>query len=165
MILEHALLQVRPGDEGAFEAAMAVARPLIAASPGFGGMEVRPAIGQLGLYLLCVQWGSVADHRDGFRQSDRYQQWRALLHHFYEPMPVVSYFGEPLVYELQAQRTFGEPSLVLCYTSKPNPVAPEWIVDPAHGSLMIILAYFSRFSSRLKSASSFATNPWNSSQE
>jgi heme-degrading monooxygenase HmoA len=96
MILEHALLQVRPGDEGAFEAAMAAARSLIAASPGFGGIEVRPAADQPGLYLLLVRWESVADHRDGFRQSDRYQQWRALLHHFYEPMPMVSYFGAPL---------------------------------------------------------------------
>lgn len=96
MILEHALLQVRPGDEGAFEAAMATARPLIAASPGFGGIEVRPSVDQPGQYLLLVQWESVAHHRDGFRQSDRYRQWRALLHHFYEPMPVVSYFGEAL---------------------------------------------------------------------
>jgi heme-degrading monooxygenase HmoA len=94
MILEHALLQVRPGEEGAFEAAMTAAQPLIAASPGFGGIEVRPAVDQPGHYLLLVRWESVADHRDGFRQSDRYQIWRALLHHFYEPMPVVSYFGD-----------------------------------------------------------------------
>ncbi len=96
MILEHALLQVVPGREAAFEAAMAEAKPLIAASPGYNGIEVRPACETPGLYLLTVRWDSIADHRDGFRKSDRYQQWRALLHGFYKPMPTVDYFGDPL---------------------------------------------------------------------
>lgn len=96
MVLEHALLQVRAGQEAAFEAAMAAARPLIAASPGFVSIEVRPAVEQAGRYLLLVQWRSVADHRDGFRLSERYAEWRALLHHFYDPMPEVDYFGGPL---------------------------------------------------------------------
>jgi heme-degrading monooxygenase HmoA len=96
MIIEHALLRVRSGDERAFEAAMAEARPLISASPGFVSIEVRPALEIVGTYLLLVRWQSVADHRDGFRNSDRYQAWRDLLHRFYEPMPDVSYFGDPL---------------------------------------------------------------------
>ncbi|HEX7783879.1 MAG TPA: antibiotic biosynthesis monooxygenase [Sphingobium sp.] len=96
MVLEHALLHVKPGWEAAFEAAMKEAEPLISASPGFRGIEVRPASECAGLYLLLVRWNSIADHRDGFRQSDRYSQWRILLHDFYEPMPDVAYFGEPL---------------------------------------------------------------------
>jgi heme-degrading monooxygenase HmoA len=96
MIIEHALLQVRVGEEAAFEAAMEEARPLIAASPGFLGLEIRPALEAPGLYLLLVRWESVADHCDGFRKSDAYQQWKALLHGFYDSMPTVSYFGDPL---------------------------------------------------------------------
>ena len=96
MIIEHALLQVRTGEEAAFEVAMAQARPLIAASPGFLGIEVRPAVEKPGLYLLLVRWNSIPNHREGFRKSDRYEQWRALLHPFYDPMPSVDYFGDPL---------------------------------------------------------------------
>jgi heme-degrading monooxygenase HmoA len=96
MILEHALLNVRAGEEEAFQAAMAQARPLISASPGFLELEVRPALEATGLFLLLVRWESVADHRDGFRNSDRYQQWKALLHGFYDSMPTVDYFGDPL---------------------------------------------------------------------
>ncbi len=96
MVIEHALLQVRAGEEAAFEAAMAKARPLIAASPGFRSIAVRPSLETAGSYLLLVEWDSVADHRDGFRTSDRYQQWRDLLHHHYAPMPSVEYFGESL---------------------------------------------------------------------
>ena len=96
MILEHALLQVRSGEEAAFEAAMAEAKPLIAASPGFLDITVRPACETPGLYLLIVRWESIAHHREGFRSSDRYREWRALLHPFYDPMPAIDYFGESL---------------------------------------------------------------------
>ena len=93
-VIEHALLPVRLGSEAAFEAAVAEARPLIAASPGFISLEIRRPTGTGQPYLLLAEWRSVEDHRDGFRQSDRYQQWRALLHPFYDPMPAVSYFGD-----------------------------------------------------------------------
>jgi heme-degrading monooxygenase HmoA len=96
MIIEHALLQVRTGEEAAFEAAMVEAKPLIAASPGFLGIEVRRAVEQPGLYLLLVQWESIDAHRDGFRKSGRYGKWSGLLHRFYHPMPRVDYFGEIL---------------------------------------------------------------------
>ncbi|HZG32277.1 MAG TPA: antibiotic biosynthesis monooxygenase [Sphingopyxis sp.] len=95
-VLEHALLPVRAGNEAEFEAAMAEARPLIEASPGFLSLQIRRPTGTGQPYLLLVEWRSVADHRDGFRRSDRYQQWRALLHRFYDPIPEVSYFGDML---------------------------------------------------------------------
>jgi heme-degrading monooxygenase HmoA len=94
VIVEHALLQIRAGEEAAFEAAMVEAKPLIAASAGFRRMEVRRGIESPGTYLLIVHWDTVEDHEIGFRGSDRYQEWRGLLHHFYDPMPVVSHFGE-----------------------------------------------------------------------
>ena len=97
MIIEHALLSVREGQSAAFERAMAKAKPLIAASPGFQGIEVRPASRQDGRYLLVIRWDDIASHEQGFRQSDRYQKWRALLHGFYDPMPEVSYFEEPVI--------------------------------------------------------------------
>ncbi len=96
MIIEQAVLHIRTGESAAFEAAMAEAKPLIAASPGFHGIEVLRACEQDDLYLLMVKWDSVSDHRDGFRKSDRYLQWRALLHKFYDPMPDIRYFGESL---------------------------------------------------------------------
>ena len=96
MILEHALLSIKPGQAAAFEAAMARAKPLIAASPGFRSIAVRKACENTDLYLLLVEWDDIASHRDGFRTSMLYQEWRTLLHPFYDPMPVVGYFGAPL---------------------------------------------------------------------
>jgi heme-degrading monooxygenase HmoA len=97
MILEHALLQIRHGQSDAFEAAMRRAHPLIAASPGFLSIDVRPAAEQADLYLLTVTWQDIASHRDGFRTSDRYKNWRDLLHGYYDPMPTVTYFAESIL--------------------------------------------------------------------
>jgi heme-degrading monooxygenase HmoA len=96
LILEAAILSVRPGTTAAFETAMSAARPLIAASPGFRSIEVRRGIERPDTYLLLVGWDSVADHEAGFRGSPRYAEWRALLHHFYDPMPVVEHYGDAL---------------------------------------------------------------------
>ena len=95
--LEHAVLDVRDGESAAFEAALRDALPLIAASEGFLGLEVRPSVEAPGRrYLLLARWRSVADHDPGFRASDRYPRWKALLHHFYEPFPTVEHYGPPV---------------------------------------------------------------------
>ncbi len=96
MILEVAILNVKPGRSAAFEAAMAAAQPLIAASDGFEGLEVRPCIEDSNRYLLLVRLARLEDHTEGFRGSDRYQDWKAALHDFYEPFPTVEHYGPPL---------------------------------------------------------------------
>jgi len=92
MILEHALLPVRTGEEARFEAAFAEARPIIASMPGFISLRLERGIESPSTYLLLVEWQTVEHHEVGFRQSAEYQQWRALLHEFYEPFPVVEHF-------------------------------------------------------------------------
>ena len=94
MILEYALLPVRAGEEEAFEAAFAEARPIIASMPGFISLRLERGIERPSTYLLLVEWQSVEHHEVGFRQSPQYPQWRALLHHFYEPFPGVEHFRE-----------------------------------------------------------------------
>ena len=96
MILEVAVLNVRPGQEAAFEQAMTKAEPLIAASPGFGSIEVRRCVETRNRYLLLVTWKKLEDHTEGFRKSERYQEWRTLLHHFYDPFPVVEHYENPI---------------------------------------------------------------------
>lgn len=92
MILEAAMLQVRPGQEAAFESAFRQASPIIAASPGYGGHELQRCLEAPGKYLLLVRWDTLEDHTVGFRGSPAYQEWRRLLHHFYDPFPTVEHF-------------------------------------------------------------------------
>lgn len=93
-VLEVAALDVRPGMAADFERAFAQARPLISASPGFLGVELRRCLERPDRYLLLVRWASIADHEVGFRQGPDYPRWRALLHHFYDPFPVVEHYTE-----------------------------------------------------------------------
>lgn len=92
MITEHALLPVIPGQEDDFELAFAEARGIIAASPGCRSVSLSRSIESPSSYLLLVEWDSVEAHMVGFRESEAFGQWRALLHHFYDPKPVVEHF-------------------------------------------------------------------------
>ena len=89
MILEMAVLNVTPGREADSEVAICKACPLIEATPGFGSINLRRSIETPNRYLLLVSWHEVEAHTIGFRQSARYQKWRDLLHHFYDPFPTV----------------------------------------------------------------------------
>jgi heme-degrading monooxygenase HmoA len=92
VIIEHALLPVIPGREAEFEAAMGRATEYISATPGFISIGVSRCVEQPNTYLLFVEWERLEDHTEGFRGSEQYQQWRALLHHFYDPFPEVVHF-------------------------------------------------------------------------
>ena len=92
MILETAVLNVRPGRTAEFEAAFEEAKPLVAATPGFLGLELRRCVERDGRYLLLIRWRSVDDHEQGFRQGPNYPRWKQLLHHFYDPFPVVEHY-------------------------------------------------------------------------
>jgi heme-degrading monooxygenase HmoA len=93
MVTEHAVLEVRPGSERAFEAAFAEARALIAAMPGFLSLELHRCLEEPSRYLLLVAWARLEDHTEGFRRSAEYEEWRRLLHGFYEPFPTVEHFS------------------------------------------------------------------------
>lgn len=96
MILEQAILSVRPGHESEFETAFAQARRIIEGMPGFLSLRLARGIESTSNYLLLVEWNSLEDHTEGFRQSPEYLRWKELLHHFYDPFPVVEHFAEVL---------------------------------------------------------------------
>jgi heme-degrading monooxygenase HmoA len=92
MILEAAKMQIRPGQSAAFEAAFREAQAIIASMPGYISHELERCMEHADQYLLLVRWESVAAHEEGFRRSERYQDWKKLLHHFYDPFPDVLHY-------------------------------------------------------------------------
>lgn len=91
-VLEVAVLPVIPGKEDEFEAAFDQARHIIAVMKGFIRLDLQRCLEATNRYLLLVEWETLEDHTVGFRGSEEYQQWRALLHHFYDPFPVVEHY-------------------------------------------------------------------------
>ena len=93
MILEHALITIRPGTAVDFEDALVRARPIIAASHGFISLELHRGIEQPDQYLLLVEWESLDDHLVGFRESAAFTEWRALIGPYFESPPVAGHFA------------------------------------------------------------------------
>ena len=96
MILEHAVLPVRPGTEARFIEAFDEAKQIISSMTGFRSLTLSRCVERPSTYLLLVTWDTLQDHTEGFRSSDGYQEWRRLLHHFYEPFPTVEHFEQVL---------------------------------------------------------------------
>jgi heme-degrading monooxygenase HmoA len=92
MILEAVALNVREGEAERFEEAFRAASPIIACAHGHISHELQRCLETPRRYLLLVRWETLDDHVVGFRGSDAFGEWRRLLHHFYDPAPVVEHF-------------------------------------------------------------------------
>jgi heme-degrading monooxygenase HmoA len=97
MILEIAILNIKPGQEAEFESAFARAQAIISGMDGYISHQLQKCLEKPNRYALLVNWQSLEHHTQGFRQSPEYQEWRRLLHHFYEPFPAVEHYS--VVYE------------------------------------------------------------------
>jgi heme-degrading monooxygenase HmoA len=92
MILEVAVLNLRPGSADAFEQAFEQAQGIISSIPGYVSHELQRCVEARDRYLLLVRWRHLEDHVVGFRESPRYQDWKGLLHPFYDPFPTVEHY-------------------------------------------------------------------------
>ena len=92
MILEVAILDVIPGQENDFEAAFRQASPIIASMAGYVSHQLQRCVEKQNRYVLLVNWETLEAHTVGFRGSEQYQEWKRLLHHFYDPFPTVEHY-------------------------------------------------------------------------
>ncbi len=92
MILEVAILNIKKGLSETFEANFQRAEKIISSMKGYISHQLKKCIEQEHKYILLVHWETIEDHEIGFRTSEEYQQWKALLHHFYDPFPTVEHY-------------------------------------------------------------------------
>ncbi len=95
MILEVATLDVIAGQEARFQDDFDRAQAIIASMNGYIGHQLQRCIETPTRYILLVKWEMLEDHTEGFRGSPRYQEWKNLLHHYYDPFPTVEHY-EPV---------------------------------------------------------------------
>lgn len=96
MILERALITVKPGQAEAFKQAFAKARPHIEGAKGCRKVEMRQGVEHPDDFLLLVWWDSLEDHNIGFRESSAFTEWRAILGPLFAAPPQVVHHHEPL---------------------------------------------------------------------
>ena len=92
MILEHADIRIDPLKSSAFEEALLRGvTTVVAQAKGFKGYKVNRSIETPGRYLLMIYWDTLEDHTVGFRGSDLFPQWRAIVGPFFAQPPVVEH--------------------------------------------------------------------------
>lgn len=88
------MLYIKTGEEDNFERAFKQASAIISSMDGYLSHQLCKCLEVKGKYLLLVKWKTLEAHTVGFRESPKYQQWKTLLHNFYDPFPVVEHFEE-----------------------------------------------------------------------
>jgi heme-degrading monooxygenase HmoA len=91
MITEIAQIDVKPGTEAEFEAAVIKAKAIFGRSKGFHGFELHRSIEKPQRYRLMVKWESVEAHTVGFRESENFTAWRALGGPYYASPPEIEH--------------------------------------------------------------------------
>jgi heme-degrading monooxygenase HmoA len=97
MITEVALLDIKNGQKENFENSFKEAQKIISNMKGYVGHCLQECIENKNKYLFTVQWEILEDHTIGFRESKEYLEWKKLLHHFYEPFPIVEHYSENIL--------------------------------------------------------------------
>jgi heme-degrading monooxygenase HmoA len=94
MILEVAILNVIPGQEDEFLKSFSIAQDIISKMAGYISHQLKRCIEHTNQFILLVEWEKLTDHTEGFRGSKEYQEWKRLLHHFYDPFPTVEHYED-----------------------------------------------------------------------
>lgn len=97
MVLEIADFAVLPGHEDEFAAAVREGLALIAESPGFRSARLTRGIESTSRFVLLIEWDSLEAHTVGFRESENFTRWRALVGPYFDGAPRVEHATEVLV--------------------------------------------------------------------
>ncbi|MEU4561482.1 antibiotic biosynthesis monooxygenase [Actinoplanes sp. NPDC023936] len=94
MVLEVMLIDVLPGREDDFLNAYEAARPMFASTPGCRSVRVKQGAESVTRFLLLVEWDSMEAQEHGFRGTERFAQWRALIAASIAQPPLSEFFSE-----------------------------------------------------------------------
>lgn len=93
MILEHADITIAPGQQAAFDEAIARGlATVISKSRGFIDARLHRGIESPERYLLTIRWETLENHTVDFRGSEAFAAWRAIVGPFFAKPPVVEHF-------------------------------------------------------------------------
>jgi heme-degrading monooxygenase HmoA len=96
VIIERALFAIKPGQADDFEKAFALAAPLIRGAKGCRKANLHRGIENPDSFILIVEWDTLEDHMVGFRESQVFGEWRALLGPHFASPPAVEHYTAAL---------------------------------------------------------------------
>jgi heme-degrading monooxygenase HmoA len=96
MVVEHAIIPVKPGTADEFLAAWRKARELLKTAKGCLTAEMHRGIENPDRYMLLVTWEELSDHMTSFRQSPAMEEFRRLLSPYYAGTSTMEHYSPPL---------------------------------------------------------------------
>ena len=92
MVLELAKIDIKSGMNAEFEQYLAQAQAVLQRADGYISHEFHRCIETPNRYILLIKWVSLEAHTEGFRGSELFTEWRALIGSFFENPPSVEHF-------------------------------------------------------------------------
>ena len=92
MILELATIDIKIGTNTEFENALNKAQHVISKSKGYISHQFQKCVEQDSRYVLLIRWETLEDHKKGFRESELFKEWRALIGPYFETAPMVQHY-------------------------------------------------------------------------
>ena len=92
MVLELATVDIKSGTNAAFEEALNKAQYVISKSKGYIGHQFQKCVELDNRYVLLIRWETWEDHTKGFRESELFKEWRALIGSYFEAPPMVQHY-------------------------------------------------------------------------
>jgi heme-degrading monooxygenase HmoA len=92
MVVEIAILKARPGDEERLREGLRAARSVIARARGYRDSVFYQGIEDPRTVILRIEWDSIADHTEGFRQGPLFSEWRSHFASYMDGAPQVAHY-------------------------------------------------------------------------
>jgi len=94
MVLEIADFTVQPGTEDDFADAMREGIKFVSDTPGFHSVRLTRSVETPHRFVLLIEWDSIEAHTVGFRESENFTRWRALVGPYFDGTPRVEHFDD-----------------------------------------------------------------------
>ena len=91
MVFEVATIEIKAGQEQAFESGVEAALPVFHRAKGCHSMRLERSIENPSRYRLVIEWDSIEDHIVGFRNSADFQTWRSIVGDTFAAPPAVEH--------------------------------------------------------------------------
>lgn len=92
MILEVAILHIKPEEVAKFEADFPRVEPIFRSVKGYISHELQRCVETKGRYHFLIRWETIESHTVNFRQSDKVKQFRDIVGPYFAQPPLAEHF-------------------------------------------------------------------------
>lgn len=98
MVTEIADFAVLPDKQEQFADAVREGLRYVSDTPGFRSARLTRSIETPARFVLLIEWDSVEAHTVGFRESENFGRWRAVVGPFFDGPPRVEHANDVVVH-------------------------------------------------------------------